>query len=101
MIKETCSTRHSLLIYNLAKKKNTERFIFKFFTCPMTILPHSHSGFDKLLSHSNPSLLSDIAITNFLASHTREIRFHDVIDRAVRFFTSLRHPTQKFQNMAK
>ena len=52
------------------------------------------------LSHNHPSWQCNIAITNFLVSHTCEIRFHDVIDRTERMFTSWRHPTQKFPNMA-
>ena len=35
-----------------------------------------------LLSHNNPCFRCDIAITNFLVSHTCEIRFHDVIGRS-------------------
>ena len=34
---------------------------------------------DFLLSHNNPCFQRNIAITNFLASHTCEIRFNDVI----------------------
>ena len=33
------------------------------------------------LSHNYPSFQSNIAIMNFLASHTCEIRFNDVIGR--------------------
>ena len=43
----------------------------------------------------------NIAITNFIVSHTCEIRLHDVIDRTVQVFTWWRHPVQKFQSMAK
>ena len=32
--------------------------------------------------------LNNKAITNFLVSHTCEIRFHDVKDRTIRMFTS-------------
>ena len=32
-----------------------------------------------VLSHNNPYFQCNIAITNFLVSHTCEIRFHDVI----------------------
>ena len=39
------------------------------------------------LSHSNLCFPCNIAITNFLVSHTCEIRFHDVIDRTVHVFT--------------
>ena len=35
------------------------------------------------LSHNNPCFQCDIAITNFLVSHTCEIRFHDVIGRTI------------------
>ena len=34
----------------------------------------------NFLSHNNPCFLCNIATTNFLVSHTSEIRFHDVID---------------------
>ena len=34
------------------------------------------------LSHNNPCFQCNIAITNFLALHTCEIRFHDVIGRS-------------------
>ena len=35
-----------------------------------------------LLSHNNPCFQSNIAITNFLVSHTCVIRFHDVIGQS-------------------
>ena len=35
-----------------------------------------------LLSHNDPCFQCNIAITNFLVSHTCEIRFHDVIFRS-------------------
>ena len=54
-----------------------------------------------IISHNNPCFPCKIAITNFLVSHTCKIRFHYVIDRAVRKLTSRRHPTKKFQNMAE
>ena len=56
---------------------------------------------DTILSHNNPCFQCNIAITNFLVPNTCEIRFHDVIYRTVRIFTSRGHSTQKFQNMAK
>ena len=34
------------------------------------------------LSHNNPCFQCNIAITNFLVSHTCEIRFHDVIGQS-------------------
>ena len=37
---------------------------------------------DRLLSHNNPCFQYNIAITNFLVSHTLEIRFHDVIGQS-------------------
>ena len=43
--------------------------------------PH-HLSQDKSLSHSNPSFQCNIAIANFVVSHTCEIRFHDVIDQS-------------------
>ena len=57
--------------------------------------------FYSTLSHNDPCFPCNIAITIFFVSYTWEIRFHDVIDRTVQMFTSWRHPTQKFQNMAK
>ena len=41
-----------------------------------------------LLSQNNPCFPCNIAITNFLVSHTCKIIFHDVIDRTVHMFTS-------------
>ena len=35
-----------------------------------------------VLSHNTPCFQSNIAITNFLVSHMRELRFHDVIDQS-------------------
>ena len=55
----------------------------------------------RILSHYNPCFPCNIAITNFLILYTCEIRTYDVIDRTVHTFTLWRHPTQKFQNMAK
>ena len=43
---------------------------------------------DAKLSHNNPCFPCNIAITNFLILHMCEIRFYDVIDRAVHTFTS-------------
>ena len=40
------------------------------------------------LSHNNPCFQCNIVIMNFLVSNTCEIRFHDVMDRTVRMFTS-------------
>ena len=48
------------------------------------------------LSHSNPFSKCNIAITNFIVSHTCEIRFNDVIVKALYICI----PTQKFQNVA-
>ena len=56
---------------------------------------------DNFLLHNNPYFPRNIAITNFLVSNTCKIRFHDVIYRTVRMFTSWRHPTQKLQNMTR
>ena len=48
------------------------------------------------LSHNVPFFLCNIAITNFLVSHTCEIRFHDGIGQAL----CICIPTQQFKNMA-
>ena len=53
---------------------------------------------DPTLSHNNLCFQCNIAITNFLVSNMCEIRFHDIIDRTIRMFTSRCHPTQ---NVAK
>ena len=66
-----------------------------------TGLGGSHNNSDIILSHNNPCFPCNIAITNFLILYMCEIRFYDVIDRTVYTFTSWRHLTQKFQNMAK
>ena len=34
----------------------------------------------NVLSYNNPCFHCNIAITNFLVSHTCELKFHDVID---------------------
>ena len=34
------------------------------------------------LSHNNPCFQCNIAITNFIVSHTCEIRFHDIIGQS-------------------
>ena len=41
---------------------------------------------NQSLSHNNTCFLGNIAITNFLVSHTCKIRFHDVIDRTVHVY---------------
>ena len=41
----------------------------------------------ETLSHNNPCFRCNIAISNFLVTHTCEIRFHDDINRSVRMFT--------------
>ena len=41
-----------------------------------------------VLSNSNPRFQCNVAITNFLLSHTFEIRFRDAIDRTLHMFTS-------------
>ena len=38
--------------------------------------------YDDYLSHNNPCFPFNIAITNFLVSHTCEIKFHDVIGQS-------------------
>ena len=38
-----------------------------------------------ILSHNNPCFSCNIAITNFLVSHTCKIRFHDVIISQCRY----------------
>ena len=43
---------------------------------------------DMNLSHNNPSFRCNIAITNFLVSHTWKIGLYDVIDRTVHMFKS-------------
>ena len=43
---------------------------------------HIHVYAEPHLSHKNPCFQSNIAITNFLVSNTREIRFHDVIGQS-------------------
>ena len=44
----------------------------------------NHNSVRKLhsLSHNNPCLQCNIAITNFLVSHTFEIKFHDFIGQS-------------------
>ena len=60
-----------------------------------------HNVGDTVLSHNNPCFPCNIAITDCLVLRMCEIRYHDVMDRTVHMVTSLRHPTQKSQNMAK
>ena len=38
---------------------------------------------NMILSHNNPRFQCNIAITNFLVSHTCEIRLHDVIGQSI------------------
>ena len=43
---------------------------------------------ESYLSNNNPGFTCDIAITNFVVTHTCEIGFHDVIGRTIRMFIS-------------
>ena len=42
----------------------------------------------SFLSRNKPCFPYNVAVPNFLVSHTCNIRFHDGIDRTVRVFTS-------------
>ena len=55
----------------------------------------------RFSSYNNPCFPCNRGIRNFLVSHTREIRFCEVVDPTLCMFTSSLHPTQKFQKMAK
>ena len=37
---------------------------------------------ERVFSHNNPRFQCNIVITNFLVSHTCEIRFHDVMGQS-------------------
>ena len=53
-----------------------------------TFSQFSKNNYDFYLSHNNPYFPCNVAITNFLVSHTYNIRFHDVaLYRTVRMFT--------------
>ena len=53
---------------------------------------------DFYLSHNNPCFQRNVAISNFLVSHTIEIRFHDVISQsAINVYVFLR---KKIEYMA-
>ena len=49
-----------------------------------------------IISHNNLCVQCNITITNFLVSHTCEIRFNDVTVKALYLCV----PTRKFRNMA-
>ena len=67
-----------------ADMKQTFSLILNFSACKRTILHRdSVSLMTKwILSHNNPCFLCNIAITNFLVSHTCEISFHDLIGQS-------------------
>ena len=81
--------------------KNLDFSFISVFYTPSAKRKFSGVYWNHPLSHNNPCFPCNIAITNFLILYTCEIRFYDIIDRTVHTLTSLRHPTQKFQNMAK
>ena len=68
----------SLYIPNTHTEPETK--IIHIYTITIVLSHKCHFAviWDFLLSHNNPCFQCNIAITNFLVSHTCEIRFHDV-----------------------
>ena len=81
------------LLFTLFSKDLYNRYV-KIWACLGKAVP-LEMYFYHIITH-NACFPCNIAITNFLVSHTCEIIFHDVTDRTVHMFTSRRHPTQRF-----
>ena len=64
---------------------------------PSLVIDKSVKNMDNVSSHNSPCFRCNIAITNFLVSHTCEIKFNDVIGQSTLYLCI---PAPKFQNMA-